>query len=62
MLSTMDSLEEVTFDTCAALTNSGVAMLARLPRLKYVSVSGMPRVTGDVVAAFPERVRVRWAL
>ena len=62
MLSTMDSLEEVIFDTCAALTNSGVATLARLPRLKYVSLSGMPRVTGDVIAAFPERVRVRWAL
>jgi hypothetical protein len=58
----MDSLEEIVFDTCAALTNAGVAALARLPRLTYLSLSGMPRVTSEVVAAFPERVRVRWAL
>jgi hypothetical protein len=62
LLSTMDSLEEITFDTCAGLTNAGVAALARLPRLKALGVSGMPRVTSEVVGAFPERVRVRWAL
>ena len=34
LLSGMDSLERVTFDTCHGLTNAGVARLARLPRLR----------------------------
>ena len=32
ILSTMDALERITFDTCHGLTDSGVARLARLPR------------------------------
>ena len=62
LLSTMDSLESITFDTCAGLTNAGVATLARLPRLKSLNVSGLPRVTSDIVTAFPEHVRVRWGI
>ena len=34
LLSTLESLERVTLDTCHALTNEGVARLARLPRLR----------------------------
>jgi len=61
MLSSIVSLEEVTFDTCTALTDAGVASLARLPRLRKVSVSGMKHVTADVAAAFGPGVEVRHA-
>ena len=61
ILSGMPSLEEVIFDTCAGLTNTGIAALARLPRLRELRVSGMPNVTGDVVARFPGNVRVSYS-
>ena len=60
LLSGMDSLEEITFDTCAGLTDRGVTALARLPRLKKLAVSGMPNVTGAAVQAFGDGVTVRW--
>ena len=57
LLSTMPSLERITFDTCHALTNAGVARLARLPSLRELRVSGRG-VTPAITAAFPPRVRV----
>ena len=62
ILSGMQSLEEITFDSCAGLTNAGVTALARLTRLRELRVGGMPRVTADVVTAFPPGVRVVHAL
>ena len=62
ILSRMDSLEEVTFDSCAGLTNSGIAHLARLPNLRAVSVGGMRNVTADIAQAFPAQVRVSHSL
>jgi len=59
LLSTMDSLERVTFDTCHHLTNAGVGQLARLPRLKTLRVSG-GRITSDVARPFRPDVRVHW--
>jgi hypothetical protein len=59
LLSTMDSLERVTFDACHGLTNAGVASLARLPALRELRVSGRG-LTADVVAAFPPRVSVHY--
>jgi hypothetical protein len=58
ILSGMPSLEEVTFDSCAGLTNEGIGALARLPKLRDLRVSGMPKVTAEVAATFPPRVRV----
>ena len=58
LLSTMDSLERVTFDACHGLTDAGVARLARLPRLRQVSASGR-RITPAVAKAFPAGVIVR---
>jgi hypothetical protein len=58
-LSTMDSLEGITFDTCHYLTNEGVAALARLPNLKNVHASGA-RITSDVARPFRPEVRVTW--
>jgi Leucine-rich repeat (LRR) protein len=57
LLSTMDSLERVTFDTCHYLTNAGVGRLARLPRLKTLRVSGT-QITSDVARPFRADVRV----
>jgi hypothetical protein len=59
MLSRMDSLEQITLDGCAAVTNAGLAQLARLPRLRELRVCG-PRITREVVGAFPSTVRVRY--
>jgi Leucine Rich Repeat (LRR) protein len=61
ILSSMDSLEDVTFDSCAGLSNAGIAALTRLPRLRELRVESMPRVTSDVAAAFPPTVRVRYS-
>jgi hypothetical protein len=58
ILSGVETLEEVTFDSCAGLTNEGIRHLARLPRLRRLSVGGMPRVTPEVTAAFPPQVAV----
>jgi hypothetical protein len=56
ILSGLPSLEDVTFDSCAGLTNTGVATLARLPRLKRVALSGMAGVTAAVIDEFPQGV------
>jgi hypothetical protein len=61
ILSGIPSLEEVQFDSCAGLTNAGITMLARLPGLRELRVGGMPRVTGDVAAAFAAHVRVSYS-
>jgi hypothetical protein len=57
----MTSLEEITFDFCAGLTNAGIATLARLPRLRELRVESMPGVTADVAAGFPAHVHVRYS-
>lgn len=62
ILSGMPSLEEIEFDSCAGLTNAGIAALACLPHLRELRLSGMPKVTGDIVAAgFAAHVRVRYS-
>lgn len=61
LLSGMETLEEVTFDSCAGLTNAGIAALATLPRLSSLRVSGMRGVTREVVGAFGPGVRVAYA-
>jgi hypothetical protein len=58
ILSTMDSLESITFDTCHGLTDAGIARLARLPRLRELHVSGRG-LTAAVTKAFPSTVDVR---
>jgi hypothetical protein len=57
LLSTMDSLERITFDTCHGLTNAGVARLARLPRLRELRVSGRG-ITPGIRGAFGPDVSV----
>jgi hypothetical protein len=57
ILSEMDSLERITFDTCHGLTDAGVAKLARLPRLRELHVSGKG-VTDRVRTMFPATITV----
>lgn len=57
LLSTMASLESVTFDTCHRLTNAGVARLARLPKLRELRASGR-QITRELRSSFPSHVRV----
>ena len=57
LLSTMNSLERITFDACHQLTNAGVARLARLPKLRELRVAGR-QVTGEVAGSFPARIAV----
>jgi hypothetical protein len=61
ILSGMPTVEEVTFDSCARLTTTGIAMLARLPHLRELRISGMPKVTSDVVTAFARHVTVTYS-
>ena len=61
LLSSMASLERITFSACAGVTNSGLANLARLPRLRELRVSG-PGITEEIASVFPERVRVRYSI
>jgi hypothetical protein len=61
LLSGMDSLERVTFDTCHELTDAGVARLARLPGLRELRVSGK-KLTAALRSAFGPGVRVTFSL
>jgi hypothetical protein len=57
LLSTMPSLERITFDTCHGLTDAGVTALAALPSLRELRVSGRG-ITPAVTTAFPPHIRV----
>jgi len=57
LLSVIESLERITFDSCHNLTNEGVAKLARLPKLRELRVSGR-QITDDVESSFPPSVSV----
>jgi hypothetical protein len=59
ILSTIDSLEEVTFDTCIGVTDKGLAALGRLPRLRSFGASGMPGVTPEQIFALQSIITLR---
>jgi hypothetical protein len=59
ILSTMASLEEITFDTCIGVTDTGLATLGRLPRLRSVRASGMPAVTPEQLFALQSIIALR---
>ncbi|HKQ74098.1 MAG TPA: hypothetical protein VJ810_10395 [Blastocatellia bacterium] len=60
ILGRMPSLESIEFYECAGISNSGVALLATLPRLSEISVGGSPNVTRDGMAVFPPSVRANY--
>jgi len=61
ILGGMESLEKLEFWACTGVTNAGVAALKALPRLKELSLDGLPQVTRDVAGVFPATVRVRYS-
>lgn len=57
LLASIPSLEDVTLDSCAGVTNAGVAALARLPRLRRLRVSGRG-IRRDVASHFGPGIEV----
>ena len=60
VLSSLTSLERLTFWETAALTNAGISLRARLPQLRELTLEGLPQVTAEVVSAFPPHVAVSY--
>jgi hypothetical protein len=58
VLGSLKSLEKLEFWNIAGITDVGLAQLAKLPRLREVSISGAPGVSPKGIALFPSRVRV----
>jgi hypothetical protein len=52
-------LHPLEFWEVAGITDTGLAALARLPRLPEISIGGSPRVTAAGTAVFQPTVRVR---
>lgn len=61
ILGAMDSLEQVDLYECAHVTDAGLPFLARLPRLREVSLEGLPGVTFAGTRVFPPHVRVNYS-
>jgi hypothetical protein len=61
ILGSMSSLEEVELCECQGVTDGGLGFLARMPRLRQVTLDGLPRVTIAGTHVFPPRVRVRYS-
>ncbi|MDX2152610.1 MAG: hypothetical protein SFV54_17855 [Bryobacteraceae bacterium] len=58
ILAGMPTLEQLTFWSCAGVTNAGVQRLAALPRLRELTLESMPNVTRKVASAFPAHVQL----
>jgi ankyrin repeat protein len=61
LLSGIESLEDVIFAGCPGLTDTGIGALARLPRLRRLSLEGLQHVTRGVTDRFGPGVRVRYS-
>jgi hypothetical protein len=60
ILASMSSLESLAFWQCAALTDAGVVHLTKLPKLREVTLDGLPGVTKGILTSFPSQVRVNF--
>ncbi|HEV8362748.1 MAG TPA: hypothetical protein VGQ52_04460 [Gemmatimonadaceae bacterium] len=60
-LAGMASLERVELSDCRWISDTGIARLARLPRLRELSVGGSPNVTRQGMSAIPASVRVSYS-
>jgi hypothetical protein len=58
ILGGMNSLEVVELSACAGISDAGLVHIARLPRLKKVSVDASARLTRAGIAVFPPDVHV----
>lgn len=60
ILGRLPTIERLTFEHCAQITNAGLASLAALPRLREVRLEGSPFVTREGAMTFPANVRVTY--
>jgi hypothetical protein len=60
ILGRMTPLETVDLFETRGVTDAGLAYLAGLPRLREVSVSGLPNITLKGTMVFPSHVRVNY--
>jgi hypothetical protein len=60
ILAHMESLERLEFWQCARITTAGIAHLATLPRLREITLDGLPGVTREP-ARFSPSVRVTYS-
>ena len=58
MLSTLDSLERIELYECPNVTDAGLALLAAMPHLRELALSGLPGVSREVANALPSRIQV----
>lgn len=56
ILSRMESLEVLRFWQCDGITDAGIALLARLPKLREVHLESMPQVALEGNGPFPSQV------
>jgi hypothetical protein len=61
ILAGLESLEEVELWQCAGVTTEGVARLGALPRLRRLSLDGLPGVGKEVISRFGGGVRVSYS-
>jgi hypothetical protein len=62
LLRAMVALEEIELQACPGVTNAGIAMLARAPRLRRLRLSGMQNATADSIKGFPSSVDARFTV
>ena len=60
ILGRMTSLEDIRLWACRGVTDSGIAALAELPRLREVTLDNMPNATRDAVDLFAPGVKVSY--
>ena len=60
-LGRMVSLEQIEFWQCAGLTDTGLANLAGLPKLREIRLNGLPNVTRKVTSMFPVQVQIKYS-
>jgi hypothetical protein len=60
LLSTITSLEELSFEGCKFISDAGIPFLTTMPRLREISIGGSPRVTRSGVMGFSTSVRVNY--
>jgi hypothetical protein len=61
ILAKMDSLERITLWQTSKVTDIGIARLAALPRLREVTLDGLPNVSADGAGIFRAGVHVRYS-
>ncbi len=61
ILGGMTSLEQIELYECLLVTDAGLPLLAKLPKLRRFEVSGSPEVTLEGTKVFPVSVTVRYS-